>query len=119
MKETKFKSEKAKMQTADIKIEYDEKSKTLTLVLSGELDHHSAGRLRSEADRELAVKRPKHLIIDVSSVSFMDSSGIGFILGRYGKAELLGATTSVKGPSQQIQRLLLLSGANKLVNIIK
>ena len=47
------------MLTADIKIEYDAQSQTLTLIITGEIDHHSVGRLREQADRELAVRRRK------------------------------------------------------------
>ncbi|MGI6203113.1 MAG: anti-sigma factor antagonist [Eubacteriales bacterium] len=108
-----------KMLTADIKIEYDAQSQTLTLIITGEIDHHSVGRLREQADRELAVRRPKELVIDVSGVTFMDSSGLGFILGRYGKAEPLGATTTVKGASPLIHRILRLSGADTFVKVLK
>lgn len=107
------------MLTAEMNIEYDAQTQTLTLILSGEIDHHSVGRMRNEADRALAVRRPKSLVIDVSAVSFMDSSGLGFILGRFGKADPLGATTTVKGASPQIYRLMRLAAADKFINVIR
>ena len=105
------------MQNTCIETEYNETNKSLTLRLAGEIDHHSASPLREEADRELSRKRPKSLIIDLSGVTFLDSAGLGYILGRYGKAQALGAETEVTGASDQIHRILRLAGADKLIKI--
>lgn len=107
------------MENAEIETEYDEAESVLRLRLSGELDHHSAYPLREEADRMLAVCRPKKLVIDLTRVAFMDSAGLGYILGRYGKAQTLGAVTEVTGASDQIFRILRLAGAEKLIKITK
>lgn len=106
------------MLTADINTEYDAQSQTLTLIVSGEIDHYSAGRLRVIADKEITVRRPKCVVIDLSGVSFMDSAGLGFILGRYGKAQPLGIGMVIRGASAQIQRILRLSGADKIIKIV-
>lgn len=107
------------MLTAEIKSEYNSTSRTLTLRVSGELDHHSVYPIREEADRELAIRRPKMLVLDLSGIAFMDSSGLGYILGRYGKAQTLGASMEVIGASTQIMRILALAGADKLIKITK
>ena len=51
--------------------------------LSGEIDHHNAGSLRSEIDSAVRAFNSKHLVLDYSGVEFMDSSGIGLAMGRY------------------------------------
>jgi anti-anti-sigma factor len=107
------------MTSADIKTEYNAETRVLTVILSGELDHHSAYPLREEADRELAIRRPKTLVLDVTGIAFMDSAGLGYILGRYGKAQALGTATEVCGASEQIWRILKLAGADKLIKVTK
>lgn len=107
------------MYTADLKTEYDTESQTLTLIVSGEIDHHTAFRLREKADREIAVRRPKSLVLDLSDVAFMDSAGLGFILGRFARAQTLGAGTFIRGASDQIMRIIKLSGTDKYVKIMK
>ena len=56
---------------------------TMTARLSGELDHHHTQKLREEIDRSVQKERPTRLALDFSGVEFMDSSGIGLVLGRY------------------------------------
>ena len=56
---------------------------TVTARLSGEIDHHIAPAIRGEIDAKCESRRPKRLILDFSGVGFMDSSGIGLIMGRY------------------------------------
>ena len=55
----------------------------ITVRLCGEIDHHNAGEIREYIDRNIALRKPRELILDFSGVSFMDSSGIGLIMGRY------------------------------------
>ena len=51
--------------------------------LIGEIDHHSAAVIREKIDNTISFKKPQHLILDFKNVSFMDSSGIGLVMGRY------------------------------------
>ena len=55
----------------------------LIAYLAGEIDHHSAAELRSQIDAGIQDKQPTHLILDFKNVTFMDSSGIGLVMGRY------------------------------------
>ena len=64
--------------------------KTLTALLSGEIDHHWAAILREKIDERAAAAAPAILILDFSAVTFMDSSGIGLILGRHKLVSALG-----------------------------
>ena len=82
--------------------------------LSGDLDHHTARLMRTDIDRELAEKRPRRLVIDFSSVTFMDSSGIGLIMGRYRIMNEQGGDVIVARPPAYIKKVLRLAGVDKL-----
>ncbi|MBO4867082.1 MAG: STAS domain-containing protein [Ruminococcus sp.] len=85
--------------------------------LSGDLDHHTARLMRTDIDRELAEKRPRRLVIDFSSVTFMDSSGIGLIMGRYRIMNDQGGEVIVARPPAYIKKVLRLAGVDRLAPI--
>jgi len=66
-----------------MKITYNNMDKVLTVEITEEVDHHTASRIRSRADFEIEKNQPKKAIFDFNNVTFMDSSGIGMIIGRY------------------------------------
>ena len=88
--------------------------KTLIAKISCELDHHAAKTVRERIDGELAAHRPKRLVLDFSGVPFMDSSGIGLILGRVERAAAVGATVHVCGLSERLMRIIRLSGLDRI-----
>ncbi len=98
-------------------IEYS--NKTLYVRLQGDIDHHSAKYIREDIDKELYKYQPETVIIDLSSVEFMDSSGLGLILGRYTKVNMLGGVIKVANPSEKIEEILLMAGVDKLIPIEK
>lgn len=100
-----------------MQIRYDTAENTLTAVLSGEIDHHSAGALRAEIDTAVYARTPKTLILDFSGVSFMDSSGIGLIMGRYKILRPLGGEIILQDPAPHISRILRLAGMERLARI--
>ncbi|MCM1529653.1 MAG: STAS domain-containing protein [Alistipes sp.] len=87
-------------------------------VLTGDIDHHSARQLRSELDSFVITMQPDILIIDLTGISFMDSSGIGLIIGRYKLLKELGGKLEVKSPQPYIRRVLRLSGIERIVKIL-
>ena len=89
----------------------------LKIKLRGEIDHHSAVSVRSSIDDMIRRFRPSTLVIDMSAVDFMDSSGLGLILGRYTKAVELGILFKVANPSPQIRKILDLAGTERLIKI--
>ena len=91
----------------------------ITTYVSGEIDHHNAKSARRRIDRELETSSPEELILDLSAVSFMDSSGLGLILGRYTKARDLGVEFSVRNPTEATMKILSLAGGERLITIIK
>ena len=96
----------------DLKI--TENGKSLTAQLGCELDHHAARRLRERIDEAVFAMRPELLILDFSAVHFMDSSGIGLIIGRVETAKAVGAFVRVVGLSPTLRRLVRLSGLDKI-----
>ena len=95
--------------------ELNENDRTLTVYLSGEIDHHSAKAIREETDALLTGRLPKTLVLDFKDVTFMDSSGVGLVMGRYKTARSLGAAVAVRSLTPRDRRMLELSGLTKLV----
>lgn len=91
--------------------------RTLTASLTAEIDHHTARRIRERIDSELFLRKPEILVLDFSGVGFMDSSGLGLILGRCSVAEGIGASVRVTGASDQLMRLIRLSGLERVRNL--
>ena len=72
-----------------VTLQSDARSQRLTAFLSGEIDHHSAKTIREEIDLAVSEQIPKELWLDFRDVSFMDSSGIGLVMGRAGIRQYL------------------------------
>ena len=98
-----------------VKIINDENK--LTAVLSGEIDHHIAKELRRDIDFAVREFQPEELVLDFAEVGFMDSSGIGLVMGRYKLMKETGGKVSVKNPQNQIKKVMRLSGIDKLAAI--
>lgn len=98
-----------------IRIEADDEK--ITAFVSGEIDHHTAKAMREELDERIRNSSLKKLDIDFSEVSFMDSSGIGFVMGRYKLVKEFGGTVEIKNPPLQIKKVLRLSGLDKIVKL--
>lgn len=82
----------------------------LIVVLSGELDHHSSEETRDNIDRTYDTFQAKHIILSFEGVTFMDSSGVGLIMGRYNKTRERKGKIAVVGCSEYITRILDLAG---------
>ena len=90
-------------------VSFHTEEQTLYAHLAGEIDHDSAQRLRAQIDSAITARLPARLVLDLSAVGFMDSSGIGLILGRQRRMMALGGTVQVRCPPQPIQKLLALA----------
>lgn len=86
----------------------------MTAMLEGDLDHHSAKNMRESIDYEANKKKPKILKLDFGSIQFMDSSGIGLVMGRYKLMKLIGGKLKVINVPKQINRIMKLSGLEVL-----
>lgn len=95
-------------------IETDFKDNILTAYIRGELDHDSAARIRAQLDGTAQALRPRLLCLDFGGVSFMDSSGVGLVMGRYRQMKLLGGALRVKNYSDSVYRIFAMSGLEGL-----
>ena len=94
------------------------KNDTLFAVIDGDIDHHSAKYIREAIDREIFLTRPTVMVLELSRVDFMDSSGLGLILGRYTRMKEIRGILKLSRPTPQIIKILTLAGVDKLIPII-
>ena len=92
-------------------------NRTLRTALGEEIDHHTAKGMRERIDKEIFKDCPEVLILDFSAVKFMDSSGIGLILGRCELCASLGIDVRIEGMSKTQKRLIYLSGIERVKNL--
>lgn len=88
----------------------------LTALLFGEIDHHTARDIRLSVDSEIEKHHPSKLILDFRRVKFMDSSGIGLIMGRYRLMQLIGGGVVLDNVPPHLERIIALSGVRSLTN---
>lgn len=82
----------------------------LYIDMNGEIDHHRAAILREESDRVLNREYVREIIFDFEGIKFMDSSGIGLIMGRYRQAGYNNAKVSLTNVPDNIDRMLQMAG---------
>lgn len=91
----------------------------MTAYLDGEIDHHTAAGIREDIDSEIMLKHPEVLKLDFENVTFMDSSGVGLVMGRYRTLSLSGGKLIVSNLSPQLYKIMKLSGIEKIASINK
>ena len=96
---------------------YYETDKLLILKITEEIDEHTTKEIRRRADYEIERYMPKRVIFDFDSVTFMDSAGIGLIIGRYKFAKMIGAKVEVSNLTKSVKRIFEMSGILKLIPI--
>ena len=98
-------------------LEFQVKIDKLIVSIKGELDHHSAEEVRSKIDDRLDRDGLNKLIMDFSGVSFMDSSGIGVVIGRYKKLKLKNGSMCIAAATDLVKRIFELSGLFKIIKL--
>ena len=88
----------------------------LVVYLRGELDHHAASGVREEVDALWEQFRPRVLALDLRDLNFMDSSGVGVILGRYKKVRDAGGFMVIRNPGERVDRILMMSGVYRVMD---
>ena len=96
-------------------LKFDEQDKTLIVTLLGELDHHSSEEVRNKIDYRLDNDDITKLILNFSGVTFMDSSGIGVVIGRYKKLAMKNGSLFVVSGSNRVKKIFELSGMYKII----
>lgn len=98
-------------------IDFQYTDKFLIVKVKGELDHHTAAQtkelIRGELSKEIAI----NLILDFNGLKFIDSSGVGMILGRYKEVQDLGGKMAIVGVNHTVQKIITLSGINKIMGV--
>lgn len=97
---------------------YD-KDKLLILKITDEIDDHNVQNIRRKADYEIERYMPKKIIFDFDCVTFMDSAGIGLIIGRYKFANMIGAKLELSNLTQSVRRIFDMSGILKLIPTVE
>ena len=100
-----------------ISMKYQVQENCLTIYLPREVDHHNAEEIKAEADAVIDRNHIRYVIFDFDRTDFMDSSGIGVIMGRYKTISLIGGEVWAVHTNERIRKILTLSGVTKIMQI--
>ena len=98
---------------------YFEEDKLLVFKITDEIDDFSVQKIRRRADYEIERFMPKRVVFDFDSVTFMDSAGIGLLIGRYKFANMLGGKLEVANLTQSVKKIFEMSGILKLIPVVE
>ena len=96
---------------------YVQADKLLWLQITEEIDHHTTEEIRGKADYEITRYMPRKVIFDFNQVTFMDSAGIGMLIGRYKVAKMLGSNIEMINVKPSIKKIFEMSGVLKIIPI--
>ena len=96
-----------------------ERNGNLVVKIIGEIDHHTADHIRYTAEKAFFNSSAKNMVFDFAHVGFMDSSGIGMIIGRYKEVKKAGGKVFAINITPEIDRIFLISGLKKIINCFK
>ena len=94
---------------------YSEKDQMLVLKIPNEIDDCSVQKIRRRADNEIERYMPKKIVFDFSGVTFMDSAGIGMVIGRYKMALMIGASVQLANLTTSVRKIFEMSGVLRLI----
>ncbi len=100
-----------------MKVQVIRRKKNLIVRLKGELDHHTSNIFRKAVEKELEKDIVQNLIINMENLTFMDSSGLGTILGRYKQVHSLGGKVIICGVGKHNKKILEMGGLLKLIPV--
>ena len=96
---------------------YNEKDKLLILDITEEIDHHTTEKIWRKADFEIERCMPEKTIFDFNKVTFMDSAGIGMLLGRYKIARMFGGSVEMRNVNPNIKKIFDMCGLQKIIKV--
>ncbi len=99
-------------------LEHDIKNRTLTIKLQGEIDHANAPKFRISADNIISKGGFDKFVFDLSEITFMDSTAIGLLLGRYKRLKNMGVPVYFLKPSHEADKVLKVSGLYTIISKI-
>ncbi len=100
-----------------MEILYKKEDKLLEVKITEEIDHHTTEKMRRRMDYEIQRHMPRKVIFDFNCVTFMDSAGIGMVIGRYKLISMLGGSLEIKNIRNNIKKVLEMSGIHKIVKL--
>lgn len=98
-------------------VQITNKGEVLYCFLSGEIDHHSAAGIRKAIDDAANTVMPSLLVLDYGGVSFMDSSGIGLVMGRYRNVSRLGGKVHIANPTESVHKVFSLCAIEQIATM--
>ncbi len=98
---------------------YESKGDAYVVHIGGEIDHHGAVLVRTSIDEQLLLERPGKVWLELSGVNFMDSSGLGLIMGRMALVKQYGGTLAVLDPSPAVLKIMQLAGLERMVSVLR
>lgn len=100
-------------------MKYEVQENCLTIYLPQDVDHHNAEEIKREADHLIEKNHIRYVIFDFADTGFMDSSGIGVIMGRYKRIYMLGGEVWAVHTSERMKKILAMSGVTKIMQILE
>ena len=98
---------------------FEKKDKRLTFEIHEDIDEYAVKKIRRRLDNEIERYMPKEVIFDFNKVSFMDSAGIGLLIGRYKLVDMLGGKVEVTNLTTPVRKIFEMSGVLKIIPEIK
>lgn len=108
---------KTKKRRDKVDINYSKEDKLLAIKLTEEIDQHTADKIRRKIDDEIERFIPRKVVFDFSDISFMDSSGIGMVLGRYKLVKMLGGDFEIVNVNRLTKKIFDMSGVTRIIKI--
>lgn len=96
-------------------INCENKNRVLIVALNGDIDHYTSEQIKDKIDKEFERNNSRDLVLNFENVTFMDSSGIGMIIGRYKNASSKGGSLSAVNVNGEVKRIFEISGLFKLI----
>lgn len=98
-------------------VEFKKEDKLLIFKLTEDVDQHTSEKIRRKMDNEITRYMPRKVLFDFNEVSFMDSAGIGLIIGRYKVAKLFGGEVEIANARPSVKKVLEMSGITRIIKI--
>lgn len=98
-------------------IKYTKETKTLVCMLNEEIDEKESEKIRRNIDEEIENFIPRKVILDFDNISFMDSSGIGMVIGRYKLVKMLGGELEIVNVHKNVKKIFAMSGLYRIIKI--
>ena len=100
-------------------VDFFKEDKLLVFTLTEDVDQHTSEKIRRKMDNEIKRYIPRKVIFDFSNISFMDSAGIGMVLGRYKLVKMLDGVLEIINVNRSIKKIFDMSGVSRIINVME